>query len=587
METDDFDPRLPAFRAAVYTPDSNLALAGNPMAEVWPGPQTDAYASLASRYPRRESEFFDKPLAVRIEDLERLDGFHYPFTGEEYSMRKVITLSRTSFIPRSPAKPQFMKALMAAANGDLKLVPRMSETGGGGKLGFLIIGPTGCGKSSFADRIMRLFGSQPWLHTDLNGRRCQWFQLGAIRVKAKRSLRATLELAVQCIDAQLRTDFYSQKSQTGSSTRYENALTAGLTVHAAPFLLIDDIERLLGLPGTEAEGILNTLVDIMEFAGIPVILVGTIRAYRMFERFPTIMQKFSSGGVARFGPVPQDRDFENFARAMLKRNVSPEPLNEADDFIEQLWLYTFGVRRVTREAVRCVLTRHAYEPGLKLNGALLASIFDEDLPEYKESLQLMRQVALGVDPGFKDHQRYEDYVPQQAPKVTTEAADVIRQFRVAHNISPSGITEHITPEVFADLRAQQVAANFLASASRLQSTAQGHSSEQSESQAAGSPPDPQAQPGLTHPDDVTKAQLQAMMASAGPASAPDNAPSPQPSAAPDTAAGANEARRTEGRTSSSPAKEKRASKKDPNSNVVDFTNIRKKRSGPVDPSELR
>lgn len=587
METNDFDPQLPAFRPAVYTPDSNPALVGNPMAEVWPGPLTDVYASLTSRYPRREEDFFDKPLEVRIEDLANLDGFHYPFTGEEYTMRKVITLARTSFISRNPAKPSFMKALMAAANGDLKLVPRMSETGGGGKLGFLIIGPTGCGKSSFADRIMRLFGSQPWLHTQLNGRRCQWFQLGAIRVKAKRSLRATLEVAVQCIDAQLRTDFYSQKSQTGSSTRYENALNAGLTVHAAPFILIDDIERLLSLPGTEAEGILNTLVDIMEYAGIPVILVGTIRAYGMFQRFPTIMHKFSSGGVARFGPVPQDRDFTNFARAMLKRNVSAHPLNEADDFIEQLWLYTFGVRRVTREAVRCVLTRHAYEPRLRLNGALLASIFEEDLPEYKESLQLMRQVALGIDPDFKNHQQYEDFVPPEAPKVTLEASDVIRRFRAAHNISPGGLTKHLTPEVFADLRAQQVAADSQALVDRQQSTAPNESSAQPESQVAGSSLDPLVPSEMAHTNERTRAQLQMKPVSASPSPASAEAPALQPSAALDGSAKAKGAGRAKGRPTTSPAKEKRAAKKDSKAKAVDFNLVRKNRPEPMDPSELR
>lgn len=565
-----------------------MALVGNPMAEVWPGPLTDVYASLTCRYPRREADFFDKPLEVRIEDLEHLDGFHYPFAGEEYAMRKVISLARTSFIPRNPSRPQFMKALMAAANGDLKLVPRMSETGGGGKLGFLIIGPTGCGKSSFADRVMRLFGSQPWLHTELNGRRCQWFQLGAIRVKAKRSLRATLELAVQCIDAQLRTDYYSQRSQIGSSTRYENALTAGLTVHAAPFLLIDDIERLLSLPGNEAEGILNMLVDIMEYAGIPVILVGTIRAYRMFQRFPTIMQKFSSGGVARFGPVPHGRDFKNFARAMLKRNVSTQPLNEADDFIEQLWLYTFGVRRVAREAVRCVLTRHAYEPGLKVNGALLASIFDEDLPEYKESLQLMRQVALGIDPDFKNHQQYEDFVPQQAPRMTTVAADVIKKFRAAHNISPTGLREHLTPEVFADLRAQQIAADSLTAAGREEPTKkQDDSTENADSQITGSATGPQVPPQLAHLDERARAQLQSMLAATPSRPALADVPSQHPSGELDNSSRVKKARKPRGANPPGSTKEERAAAKASKLNEVDLSAIREKRPRPVDPSELR
>jgi hypothetical protein len=571
VETDDFDPRLPAFRPAVYAPDSNPLLAGNQMAEVWPGPLIDTYASLTSRFPAREEDYFDKPLAVRVEDLEHLDGFHYPFAGEEYFMRRVISLSRTSFIPRRPSNPHFMKALMAAAAGDLKSVPRLSETGGGGKLGFLIIGPTGCGKTSFGDRLMRTFGSRPWLHVTLRDRPCQWYQLGAIRVKAKRSLRGTLELGVQCVDAQLRTDFYSQRGLTGSSTRFENSLTAGLTVHAAPFILIDDVERLLSVPINEAEAILNTLVDLMEFAGIPVILVGTIKAYRMFERFPTIMQKFSSGGIARFGPVPLGRDFKNYIRAMLSRNVSEHPLNLADDFIDQVWLYTCGVRRVAREAVRFALARHAYEPGVRLNADLLTSIFDNDLPEYKKSLQLMRQVSLGIDPGFKNHQQYEDFIPPQAPKMMTEALDVIKQFRAEHNIKPSGITERLTPAVFADLRARQIAAETQARALK-----------EAKKQEEGSSDCASASPALPYVDEKTRAQLAAMEAAG--ASSPLNPPraAPHPSAD-EAAARVQKKPRAEKATASS----KPPAKKRPDSKVVDLGSVRKNRPDPVDPSELR
>jgi len=581
METDDFDPTLPAFRPAVYTPDRNPRLLGNSMVEVWPGPLTDTYASLKYRFPVREADYFDQPLEVRIEDLEHLDGFHYPFAGEEYYLRRVITLARTSFIPRNPANPVFMKALMAAADGDLKSVPRLSETGGGGKLGFLIIGPTGCGKSSFGDRLVRLFDSRPWLHVRLRNRPCQWFQLGAIRVKAKRSLRGTLEVGVQCVDAQLRSDFYSQRGPTGSSTRYENSLTAGLTAHAAPFILIDDLERLLSLPINEAEAVLNTFVDIMEFAGIPVILVGTIKAYRLFERFPTIMHKFSSGGVARFGPVPLGRDFANFVQAMLKRNVSEHPLNLADDFIEQVWLYTCGVRRVVREVVRVALTRHAYEPGVRLDAALLDSIFDDDLPEYKKSLQVMRQVALGIDPGFKNHQQYEDFVPPQAPKKTLEALDVIRKFRADHNIKPSGLTEHLTPSVFADLRAKQISAETLALERDVTVTAT--QDRDGDTESAGPPQAPMApsagSSALFSVDERTKAQLAAMEA-AGPCS-PLGTPA-APASKDSPAAASRKAKEGKARGGSKPE-----AKKSGGSNVIDFSRVRKNRPQPVDPSDLR
>lgn len=580
VETDDFDPRLPAFRPAVYTPDSNRLLAGNQMAEVWPGPLTDAYASLRAHFPAREADYFDKPLAVRVEDLEHLDGFHYPFTGEEFFLRRVISLVRTSFIPRNPGNPLFMKALMAAAAGDLKSVPRLSDTGGGGKLGFLIIGPTGCGKTSFADRLMRLFGSRPWLHIQLRERPCQWFQLGAIRVKAKRSLRGTLELGVQCVDAQMRTDFYSQRSQTGSSTRYENNLTAGLTVHAAPYIVIDDVERLLSLRGREAEAILNTFVDIMEYAGIPVILVGTIRAYRMFERFPTIMHKFSSGGVARFGPVPLGRDFKNYTKAMLKQNVSEHSLNEADDLVEQIWLYTCGVRRVAREAVRCLLIRHAYEPGVLLNADLLTTIFNEDLPEYKDSLQLMRQVALGIDPSFMNHQKYEDFVPKQAPKMMTEALDVIRQFRAEHGIKPSGFAEYLTPEVFADLRAKQIAAEEHARALKKKAD-----EEAKREKAAQDERDGNAAGAATALDDKTSAQLAAMLV-AGPS---PSEPSPGDAGADDSEALSESPVKTipkKAKADRPPAGTKAPAKKK-TSNVVDLSSVKKARPEPVDPSELR
>lgn len=541
METDDFDPAMPAWRPAVYTPDSDPRLKGNPMAEVWPGPHTDIAGKLMRHFDKRPPEFLDKHLNERIEELDRLDEFHYPFAGEEHDMRRIVSLVRSSFVARNPNNPLAMKALMAAASGRLGAMPRLSESGGGGKLGFLITGISGSGKSSFVDRLQHLYLPRPWLHESLNGRPCRWFQLGGIRVKTKRTLRATLEVTTQCIDFQLRTDYYSKRDKGASATRYENTVTGGLTGHFAPYLLLDDFERLAHLPLGDAEAIINSLIDLMEFAGVPVIVVGTIRVQKMFQRFPAAMHKFHSGGTAKFGPLQPGRDFQNFVLALQRRSVSRNPVQYSDDFYEQLWMHTAGVRRVVRETMRWVLTRHAYEEGgVYANGSLLESIFNDELGEFKPCLQVLRQVALGFDPDFKSHQQYEDFIPEEAPKIRREARDVLNDFRLKNYIAPGEVTAYMTPAVFADLRAKQREAIRQADERMVLKD---------------------AAPEL-HKSDVTTQQINAMCSPAplGPSKG-------EPSAA------------------KKPAK--RVPKKSSECNVASLKEARKNRPAPVDPTKMR
>lgn len=463
MESDDTDPRLPAWRPAVYTPDSDRDLRGNVMAEVWPGPHTDVIDWLMHRFPKFEDDFKDRPLEERLEQLDRLDGFNYPFANLPSSFRKIISVVRSSFVARNPRNPLCMKALMAASAGRLKKVPRLSEMGGGGKLGYIITGISGTGKSSFLDRVQSLYMPRPWLHTSYDGRPCSWLQLGGVRIKTKRSFRATLELAVQHIDFQLRTDYFSQRSTGGTSTRYENTTAAALTGHFAPYLMLDDFERLARLPDNEANGILEALVDLMEHAGIPIILAGTIQVRKVFQKYPAVMHKFLSGGIVNFQPIDEGTDFNYFVGALKQRNVSVHPVRYSDDFNYQLWLHTMGVHRIVREAMKWVLWRHAKEPkGVDANKKLLESIFANEMQDFNQSLHLIRQVKLGVDPHFTQHQLYEDFIPPEAPKVSQVALDVVQKFRVEKNATMANLDKWMTAETFGLLstlqRAHELAA---------------------------------------------------------------------------------------------------------------------------------
>lgn len=449
----------PPYRDAVYRDeiDPDPQLRGNAMAAVWPRPGDDLFKALRKRPPPRVQHFADLSLAQRLEHLSRLDDFHYPFEGEQGYLLTVISQVRKSYLARNATNPQVMRVLMSAAEGRFTAVPRLSEAGGGGGLGVLVTGISGAGKSCWVDRVQALYGQRPWVHKQINGRPCRWFQLGGIRVKVKRTWRATLEAIIQAIDFQLSTDYYSKREKAATKGRYENSVLAAATGHFAPYIILEDLDR-IRMTDEGSKEILDGLIDLMEAAGLVIIVVGTVKLRRLFKQEPMYFAKFSSAGDIRFERLQPSKGASHFIKTLQSQSVSKNPIKFSADFEKQFLISTMGVRRIMRETMRCILTRHAHDESTVVDAKLLESIARDEMEAFQDCVGVLRQYDLGMPAKYEDYQAYEHFLPPEAVRLTDEQMAVIDQFCANRALNLDQFRSALTPDIYETLKQEQLEA---------------------------------------------------------------------------------------------------------------------------------
>ena len=424
----------------------------NPMALVFTAPMSDddMFDALSADQPVRPENFLNKPLEQRKERLELIDEFHNVFQGEVNLAQKIVALVRKSFRKRNPNNPRILNAIYRIMAGQEVRVPRQSESGAGGGLGLMLWGMTGIGKSSFLDRLVELLGDYGRIHQSLNGEKAQWPQLGVIRVTAQSTWKATLERVLSEVDRQLGRDFYLKRERSASTPRLERAVHSALTCGFAPLLIIDELQRLARLNETEALRILQGLIDMMGDWGIPVIVVGTVRVKHLLELYPSEMSKFTNGGTPQFLPLKAgDPDAAHFILLLKEYSISHTRIDYSPDFDFLLVSHCMGVRRIMREYMRVVLTRHAEDESTSVTGALIEDIAKTELERFEKSLSILRKSALGLRLNFDELQLYEDFLPPERAKKRKQTGAQIRVEAAWRSSNQTSLIDDYSPDVTA------------------------------------------------------------------------------------------------------------------------------------------
>jgi hypothetical protein len=439
------------------TDDPDPVLATNPMALVFPAPFTDEQLYEQFEKPPRvhAANFRSLPVEVRIGYLEFIDDFHYVFQVELAIGHKVLAVVRKSFHHRHPNNPRILNDIFRMMAGQTVTTPRVGEAGAGGGLGMVIVGITGIGKSSLIDRITAMLGAYGRFHQTFNGQPAQWPQLGVIRVNVGPTWKITLILILREVDRQLGRDVYVNRERGSSEDRLQLAVQEALTSGFAPLLIVDELQRLTRQMESKARRILEGFIDLMTMWGIPVVLVGTVRIRHLLENFAAEMDKFSNGGIIEMARMTElDDDTLNFISLLKECNVSLTPIVYSDDFDFLLLHQCMGVRRIMREYMKVVLTRHANDERITVDGALLTDISLNEMQRFEASLSVLRRTQLGMRLSYAELQSYEDYLPMETSSKTQTADEVSleAEWRSQHQVAPRQAAPLLSATEFANLQ---------------------------------------------------------------------------------------------------------------------------------------
>ena len=192
----------------------------------------------------------------------------------------------------------------------------------------------------------------------------------------------------------------------------------------------------------------------MGMRGVPVLLVGTVRVKRLLERFSSEMDKFTTGGLFEVEPlVFPSQETSNFIFMLKDHCVSTRPVQYSTDFDSKLIDHCMGIRRIMREYMRVVLTRHARNETLEANGDLLNDIESKELERFTPALTALRKERLGFKLNYQDLEDYEDYLAKAIERPKADSVRLESTWRVDTQ-TPLGGSEStpLTADLYAEFR---------------------------------------------------------------------------------------------------------------------------------------
>lgn len=188
-------------------------------------------------------------------------------------------------------------------------------------LGFSLIGISGIGKTSSLQRILRLY-PQIIVHSEYKGEPFSTYQVVYLKLECPfdGSIKGLLYEFFAEIDRLLGTNYYEKvmraKASTDAMLTMANQIVRNCNLG---LLVIDEIQHLSTAKSGGSQKMLNFFVNLVNNVGVPVILVGTPAAIKVFqEEFRQARRCSGSGGDMVCDRLQKDEVWKLFLNSIWR-----------------------------------------------------------------------------------------------------------------------------------------------------------------------------------------------------------------------------------------------------------------------------
>ncbi len=287
------------------------------------------------------------PPERRLLAVQRIANYIDPmwvFLDLEQRFSRVI---RNGYLARNPLSAEWRKQMLAAfpkidLGKDMPgYVPQVRSTAAG----FSILGVSGIGKSTAVESVLSLY-PQLIIHTEYNGIPFDQQQLTWLKLDCPfdGSVRGLCLMFFQVVDQILGTRFYQKYNNKRRSTdellplMKNTAAVTGLGV-----LVIDEIQRLSSAASGGAEKMLNFFVELINTIGVPVVLIGTFKAYGLLASEFAQARRSAGQGDLVWPNLKFDDDWEFFIKGLWRYQWTSTPTELTEELSRTIYDESQGI----------------------------------------------------------------------------------------------------------------------------------------------------------------------------------------------------------------------------------------------------
>lgn len=326
---------------AVYTPTGVRRFDGNPFIEALPPLESSKDAILdrlknsppvSSTADRKKSEL------VRAAEIGCINEIVYPFAAYKRAGTNLTMNIRESYVARNPLSVEDVRrrhAIALNASGGGPFPSNWTSTAKGQTL----LGISGSGKTTFANAF-----SLPYQivieHTQYHFKPlvCRQIPWVNVRMSHDATLKSLCLQLLEVIDNILgNTNYRRQAEAVRSIARMVMLIAQVATAASIGVIFIDEVQNLKAATGKNAVFVLNLFSEIIERAGVTLVIAGTPALADVIDENVRNLRKLNSGGESNFVQMKlDDPEFDAFCDTYWNYQFVKKPISLSKE-IRKAW----------------------------------------------------------------------------------------------------------------------------------------------------------------------------------------------------------------------------------------------------------
>lgn len=366
---------------------------GNPLIEALPEIKTeDDIIKELALYPEFLEEERNLPAHQRLHLIQNVLELFIVLTPHLDLEQRFSRMLRSGYTARNPVSREFWKDINknveTLRSGSTANRRRRSTA-----TGFTILGISGVGKSTTVQAILDLY-PQVIYHNRYRNQNHTNTQLVwlILECPADGSIKGLCLNFFQAVDDILGTSYYQNYANNGRKTVNElmpYVALAASNVHLG-VLVIDEIQRLTKLNVGGYEKILDFFVQLINTIGLPVVLVGTYKAWSVLGSEFRQIRRGTGQGDFIWDRMEENEDWEIFADALWRYQYIRKPCQRTPELSHALYYECQGITDFAIKVFMLAQARAISTSKEKLTVGIIKSVAKDCLRTAREVLDALK-----------------------------------------------------------------------------------------------------------------------------------------------------------------------------------------------------
>ena len=367
---------------------------GNPLIEALPEiMEEDEVIDKLKFYPDFDKEERKLPAHLRLHLIQNVLNLFILLSSHLDLEQRFSRMIRVGYKARNPVTREFWQDVnnnVESLRSRERTLRRQRSTA----TGFTILGISGVGKTTAVQEILNLY-DQVIYHGRYHDRNLTITQLVWLMLEcpADGSIKGLCLNFFQAVDDILGTDYY--KIYAGSGRKTVNELMPYMALVASNVhlgvLVIDEVQRLTKLNVGGYEKILDFFVQLINTIGLPIVLVGTYKAWSVLGSEFRQIRRGTGQGDFIWDRMKEDEDWQLFVEGLWQYQYVQEPCELTQPLSHALYyecqgITDFAVKVFMLAQVRAITTRKE-----KITASIIKSVASDCLRTAREVLDALKE----------------------------------------------------------------------------------------------------------------------------------------------------------------------------------------------------